>query len=285
MFQQARKWLILMVITLVLGSGFFAPQSSDATIALSNLGGSASILEWGPITDTDTPSMVFTVPAGHRHQLKSIAVSLHCFSVSCVSPLSVTVHEFTPGRFPIGEPKATVSMLILANGIITFNSFIDQNTGKPFVFEGGKSYKVLLHTTSPSDIFGWYLYNTTPTGVFQYTGSYGSSGASIPNEHFGITINTAVIPGIPTLNSPVNKAHTTDTTPTFTWNATQGAVAYRIRIYLDDGTVIEQKVVNGTSFTLNTPLAKGQKYLWRVRAKSVDNLWGAWSSRNILFVD
>jgi fimbrial isopeptide formation D2 family protein/uncharacterized repeat protein (TIGR01451 family) len=85
------------------------------------------------------------------------------------------------------------------------------------------------------------------------------------------------IGGAPTLLTP--GASTSDTTPTFTWNAIQGAANYQIWVDRIGGpaAIINQSGVVGTSFTSATPLAPGGYRVW-LRAVGTDGTIGNWSS-------
>ena len=86
------------------------------------------------------------------------------------------------------------------------------------------------------------------------------------------------VPGIPVLISPT--VNTSDTTPTFSWNAATGAARYEISVY--DATtnthqVIHDANVTDTSYTSGTALTVGHTYRFWIRAIGENDLLGAWS--------
>ncbi len=87
-------------------------------------------------------------------------------------------------------------------------------------------------------------------------------------------------PPIPSLNSPADNASTTDTTPTFSWNAVtdpSGIDRYDIEI---DGNVINAGA--GTSYT-SASLTIGN-HNWRIRAVDGANNIGNWSALRTLVI-
>jgi hypothetical protein len=91
----------------------------------------------------------------------------------------------------------------------------------------------------------------------------------------------------PSLISPVHRAHTTDTTPSFSWSTVTGAQSYRVMVYTEDRSFEYKKRVFVTSYTLTSAEAlTPAKYLWRVRTQdAVCSTWSTWSVRNTLFID
>ena len=80
--------------------------------------------------------------------------------------------------------------------------------------------------------------------------------------------------------NPADGSTTTDTTPTFNWNAVPGAAGYELRIAesqpgLDSATTVS---VTGPSYTPSAGLTIGQTYYWRVRAKDGADQKGIWSA-------
>ena len=88
------------------------------------------------------------------------------------------------------------------------------------------------------------------------------------------------VPGIPVLISPT--VSTSDTTPTFSWNAATGAARYENSVY--DATTNTHQVIhdtntNGTSYTSGIALTVGHTYWSWVRALNDDDLAGDWSEK------
>jgi hypothetical protein len=90
---------------------------------------------------------------------------------------------------------------------------------------------------------------------------------------------------IPNLYFPTHRSHTTDKTPTFSWQRDFGAKSYRIFIFTEDRSFTWKARLFTHTYTMTSPLLAG-KYLWRIRAQDLDcNTWSRWSRRWVLFVD
>jgi PKD repeat protein len=91
-------------------------------------------------------------------------------------------------------------------------------------------------------------------------------------------------PAPPTLTGP--PAVTTNTTPTFTWTASTGAVTYDI--WVDNQTTGQtpflRQTVTTTSFTPTTALPRGQYAYW-VRAANKNGTYGNWSAGYKFLID
>ncbi len=102
----------------------------------------------------------------------------------------------------------------------------------------------------------------------------------------GLSINTncpVVTP--PTLASPADGSTVTTNTPTFSWNAVTGALAYEIVIDNDPefGSPAQRFTVTSTEITLQEPIGNGTFY-WRVRVKDSADYWSEWSAYRSLIV-
>ena len=80
--------------------------------------------------------------------------------------------------------------------------------------------------------------------------------------------------------SPADGSTTTDTTPTFRWNAVPGAAGYELRIAesqpgLDSATTVSE---TGPSYTPLAALTNRQTHYWQVRAKDWAGQYGDWSA-------
>ncbi len=86
---------------------------------------------------------------------------------------------------------------------------------------------------------------------------------------------------------PTDGSSTTDTTPTFSWNAVPGATGYELQIADSEAGVETSPAtsVTGTSYTPTSALTKGKTHYWRVRAKDGAGQYGAWSGVQSLRVD
>ncbi len=90
-----------------------------------------------------------------------------------------------------------------------------------------------------------------------------------------LLVNWGAVSGL----SPANGSATTDTMPTFSWNAVSGATGYEVQIAgSEEGLDRAQAVVaSAASYTPSTALTNNQTHYWRVRAKDGDGQYGAWS--------
>ncbi|HHB90955.1 MAG TPA: hypothetical protein ENK60_06565 [Anaerolineae bacterium] len=87
-------------------------------------------------------------------------------------------------------------------------------------------------------------------------------------------------PGAPTLLSPPDGATNVSTTPTFTWSDVIDAESYTLEIATDssfNNIVHTATDIQGTSYTLATPLDPNTTYYWRVAAVNPCGS-GAWSA-------
>ena len=87
--------------------------------------------------------------------------------------------------------------------------------------------------------------------------------------------------------SPADGSTTTDTTPTFSWNAVPGAVEYELRIADSPEELASASSVSvtGTSHTPTTALTNLQPHYWQVRAKDAGEQYGPWSEGQSLKVE
>ncbi len=86
--------------------------------------------------------------------------------------------------------------------------------------------------------------------------------------------------------SPADGASTTDTTPTFSWDAIPGTAGYELQL-ADSAAEVEAaptQSVTDTSYTPSSALANEQTHYWRVRAVDGDDQKGAWSDIHSLAV-
>jgi hypothetical protein len=100
----------------------------------------------------------------------------------------------------------------------------------------------------------------------------------IPGQWSGSFSFTTIINEV-TLIDPVNDK-SVSSTPTLTWNQISGISSYDVEVYRGSigGTYVTGVTgVSTTSWVVNTALANGVKYYWRVRGKS-SAVTGLWSS-------
>jgi hypothetical protein len=280
--RSPRKILTLLMSIHLLVLTMFAYTPSYAAISLSNIGyPTAGYMFIGDIGGgiRQFGYVYFSVPATNNYRLNDMTFYMGCIP-NCTDTLHIELDDWNTTQM-LGEADVQVSAT--ADYTITFPGSVQLLAGHYYYF---------IVSNEITDATIWMTSLTPPAGEFIYeksTSCHVGGGTSCGNlaggQHFVISINASVIPAKPTLSAPANKTHTLDTTPTFTWNVASGASDYRIMVYTEDKSFIFKKVVTGTGYTVTTPLVPGVKYLWRVRGKSAENVWGAFSPRNILFVD
>ena len=160
--------------------------------------------------------------------------------------------------------------------------FVDNNTGWAV---GGNipNSSLILQTTNTGET--WQQQNTSTYFLYDVcfinslTGwAAGVNGVLLKTTNGGIA---QIAP--PQLISPPNNTPDVSTSPTMTWNASQGATNYRIQI----STVANFFVISDSASTTNTQynvpsgkLSAGYTYFWRVNASnnsSTSNWSSIWS--------
>ncbi|MBC7264797.1 MAG: S8 family serine peptidase [Chloroflexi bacterium] len=192
------------------------------------------------------------------------------------------IWDFTTGSCPT-PPAPTLSSP--ANGSTTSNST------PTFVWNsvsGATSYQIQVDDapsfTSPAIDTTTSNTNYTPAsaladGIYYWrVRGHNSCGNGAWSEIWSFTISTVcTVPPAPALSSPENGSTTSNSTPTFTWNAVSSATAYQIQ--LDNMPYftlpIRDRTVVGTSWTCDIALPQ-DTYLWRVRAQNGCGS-GSWS--------
>lgn len=114
----------------------------------------------------------------------------------------------------------------------------------------------------------------------------GANHVALPwgvHQQFTVINPTAAAP--PAILS--GSGQSTDTTPTFQWEAVNGAHHYDLWVNdlsTGQGGVIRVPNVSGTSYTPTTPLALGHKYIWTVRAINDAGIGGEWTPHRTLMI-
>ncbi len=87
--------------------------------------------------------------------------------------------------------------------------------------------------------------------------------------------------------NPADGSSTTDTTPTFRWNAVLGAAGYELRIADSPAGLNSAPLISETdpSHTPASALTNLQTHYWQVRAKDGDGQFGFWSNVHNLEVE
>jgi len=158
--------------------------------------------------------------------------------------------------------------------------FVDVNTGWMLggSFPGGNTH--VLKTTNAGD--NW-VFQSIPTTSWLGDIMFINSNTGWAVGNYGTIIKTTTggnpIPLPPTLVSPPNNSVNISTTPTLTWNTSQGAETYHVQI----STVANFQVITDSA-TVSTnqyqvpagKLMNGYTYFWRVNAASPAGI-SAWS--------
>ncbi|MBF0444770.1 MAG: cadherin repeat domain-containing protein [Magnetococcales bacterium] len=124
--------------------------------------------------------------------------------------------------------------------------------------------------------YSWY--------IKPWTTSAGTESSAI-----NFTVNTAIsLPGTPTQKSPIET--TSDTTPTYKWDATENSTHYTLKLTSSSATLINKQYSiselgcsNGSgtcSITPDVTLSTGSSYTWTLQAyNSTDSLSGQLSEK------
>jgi hypothetical protein len=275
-----RTIVLSLVIVLVLG-GLLPPRHADALVVLDNF----SSLQEGigpPVPNPDWSLKVnFKLPGDVGYTFTSAKVRLSCIvqnpsiPAPCDGTLSIGTSFLSQTKTFSISPNTTQTM------VIDFNMPVGPSADA----------FVKLSITNTGMTLVWFYATNAPAGFMTYTNSEKCQPSCVAmTEHLGLTLDAEPIIPQPTLLTPAHKAHTTDTTPTFTWSDSgiSSIQSARIYIYNDDFSYLFKKVVSGESFTLGAlnQLPAVQKYQWRVRYRhQPTNSYGLWSTRNTLFVD
>ncbi len=160
------------------------------------------------------------------------------------------------------------------NGIVTLESLnlpansIASYTVKEVTATGNSVISISTDDVAPG----------TYTVTIQGTGTPGINTADIQ-----LTVVEGV-PDVPVLGMPMNGDNVVGTTPTFSWNAANGAEEYEIEIATDAAfstIVATANNITGLNYTSATTLSNATVYFWRVKSS---NICGAseWSDVYIL---
>jgi formylglycine-generating enzyme required for sulfatase activity/N-acetylneuraminic acid mutarotase len=107
-----------------------------------------------------------------------------------------------------------------------------------------------------------------------------ASGVSSWTTPWSFTTIMPSIPSVPSLVSPANGAANQSRRPTLAWSAVTGAASYHVQVSGNPfftAVVAVDSSMTGTSKTLDSLLAGGAVYYWRVRAKNAAGV-SAWTT-------
>jgi hypothetical protein len=159
-------------------------------------------------------------------------------------------------------------------GATRYQLQVDDNNdfSSPLIEFNTSNASILSHSSATVLGYGVYYWRVNiDTG----------SGFVISPFYFTVTISP-VAATAPVLTSPVNGSTTTDTTPSFTWNASASSQGqpFSYQIQIDNNQSFsspeEDVIVSVTDFT-SPDLAVGT-YYWRVRTVNSFGLAGPWST-------
>jgi len=158
--------------------------------------------------------------------------------------------------------------------------FINDNTGWIVggAYYGGNSQ--IFKTTDSGE--NWVA-QTSPTTYWLADVKFVNSDTGWAVGRHGVIINTRTggspIPQPPTLISPPNNSVNISTTPTLTWNTSQGAVTYHVQIstVANFQVITDSATVSSTQYQIPVgTLMNGYTYFWRVNAANPEGT-SAWS--------
>jgi hypothetical protein len=106
------------------------------------------------------------------------------------------------------------------------------------------------------------------------------AGGSKDIRAFGIVHNGRQTAMPPVLASPNDKATGVSRTPKLSWNASAGAISYRLQISRGSTVVLNQSGITGTSYTLTSAqaLARNTTYSWKAKSVNAVGESASWSS-------
>jgi hypothetical protein len=307
-----RKLSFILFLIGAIGVGVNAPAPAHAaTITAVTSGNWNNTATWGGVIPLANDSVVIpsgvvvTIPSGQS------------VSRSAATSVNGTLYNYgtlTNGSGVTFENNATFNNYApdgVVNNFGTFDNdgilhnyawFINQNTGYLTNSSIGAMYNDSGATLDNYYSFYTSNYFVNSSYVRNFSWIANTNGATVTNNGSitnycgavyngtvnGNAVHTLDPASYPSLNTPLHLAHTTDTTPTFTWGTVSNALSYRLFVYLEDHSFEYKKRVFNPSYTLTAgeALAHGKKYLWRVRTQDVYcNTWSGWSGRHTLFID
>jgi hypothetical protein len=136
---------------------------------------------------------------------------------------------------------------------------------------------------------GYFFNGLLNNTLYYWRVSAANAGGQSPYSNAWSFTTIIAAPSVPTLASPANNAMGNSINPTLTWNASSGAVSYRLQVSRNStfsSPVVDQNALVGTSYTLSG-LLNNTLYYWRVSATNVGGTSSystTWSFRTILAV-
>lgn len=128
-----------------------------------------------------------------------------------------------------------------------------------FTANSGNNWSTQTSGTN-SNLTSIYMVNTTTGWIV------GDNGTILKTTTGGLSVPTA-----PVLTAPANNSSNISTTPTFTWNAVNGAASYKILISTvsNFGIITDSAIVTTNSYTIAPgKLQNASAYFWKVNASN-----------------
>ena len=203
----------------------------------------------------------------------SIASSSDATSIN-VSGAVLTVNGVPNGDdFTLKTPTSTIALQIIPSNGTTTLSFDSSNLSTGYIAQWmltATGSVQVAHIVGVSSANTWYAIKTDGTLVNSYQSSAGGEisftyDGSWSSKVFTIEEDTTA-PTSFSLTSPVNDSSTTNTQPTFSWNASSDSDVSHYQLYIDGS--LDTNNISGTSTTSANALSCGD-HAWYVRV--VDN--------------
>jgi len=176
-----------------------------------------------------------------------------------IAPSAPTLSS--PANGATNQPTTVSLSWTASTGAATYRLQISTRNDFTTMFFDDSTITTTSHTVSGlanNTNYFWRVTAKNATGTSAYSGT------------FSFTTVVAA-PAAPTLASPANGATNQATTLTLTWNASTGAVTYRLQVSTSSAftstTVFDDSTLTSTSRQVG-PLANNATYYWRVNAKN-----------------
>ncbi|HZE95446.1 MAG TPA: hypothetical protein VE981_00310 [Planctomycetota bacterium] len=260
----------------------------------------------GSFGQTGTPTLSWSMSSGTPAYQVQIATDIG-FTTIVVDQTGIATTSFTPGAaltpgtvyfWRVIAQRATGDIAAL-NGPFSFETVAP--TPGPFTLTSPTNATTGVSLTP---MFAWTASLGTATYRLQVATDAGftaivveQAGLMTTSTTSGITLNASAAyfwrviaeststvtatnapfvfttqgmpPGAFTMVSPSNGATGVSTLPTLTWNASSGAISYRVELSRNVGftiIVVDQSGITTTSFTVTTTLLPTTIYFWRITA-------------------
>lgn len=100
-------------------------------------------------------------------------------------------------------------------------------------------------------------------------------------SNYQFSFSTMAIPK-PVLFFPTNNSVITETSPTLDWNEIDGALGYHLQVNtspdFSSNNLVDLDNINSSQFQISSPLENNTVYYWRVKARTIGDIWSEWSN-------